>query len=160
MRNDILKLLSENCRLTAAEIAVLIGSEEKAVAAEIKKLEKENIICGYKAVINRENVDDALVEALIEVRVVPKRDFGFDDIAKKVMAFPEVTDVYLMSGGFDLAITVTGKSFRDIAYFVAGKISVLESVVSTATHFVLKKYKANNVIFAGVEKDERRELSL
>ncbi|MBQ5321708.1 MAG: Lrp/AsnC family transcriptional regulator [Oscillospiraceae bacterium] len=160
MNKDILNLLESDAHLSAKEIAVMLGLEEADVAAEIAEMEKENIICGYKAVVNWEKTERQLVEALIELRVVPKPDFGFDEIAKKIMDFPEVTDVYLMSGGFDLAITVTGKSFQEIAYFVAGKISILESVVSTATHFVLKKYKNNNVIFEGESSDERRELGL
>ena len=160
MKKDILNLLESDAHLSAKEIAVMLGLEEADVAAEIAEMEKENIICGYKAVVNWEKTERQLVEALIELRVVPKPDFGFDEIAKKIMDFPEVTDVYLMSGGFDLAITVTGKSFQEIAYFVAGKISILESVVSTATHFVLKKYKNNNVIFEGEGSDDRRELGL
>lgn len=160
MKNDILRLLESDGRLSAEEIAVMLGAETEAVAKEIKKLQKENVICGYKAVVNWEKTDRKIVEALIELRVVPKPDFGFDEIANKIMNFPEVTDVYLMSGGFDLAVTVTGKSFQDIAYFVAGKISILESVVSTATHFVLKKYKNNDVIFGDSSLDERRDLSL
>ena len=160
MNKDILNLLESDAHLSAKEIAVMLGLEEADVAAEIAEMEKENIICGYKAVVNWEKTERQLVEALIELRVVPKPDFGFDEIAKKIMDFPEVTDVYLMSGGFDLAITVTGKSFQEIAYFVAGKISILESVVSTAIHFVLKKYKNNNVIFEGESSDERRELGL
>lgn len=160
MRKDILMLLERDAHLSANEIAVMLGYSETEVSAEIAEMEKENIICGYKAVVNWEKTERQLVEALIEVRVLPKPDFGFDEIASKIMEFPEVTDVYLMSGGFDLAITVTGKSFQDIAYFVAGKISVLESVVSTATHFVLKKYKNNNVIFARDASEDRREFSL
>ena len=160
MRKDILMLLERDAHLSANEIAVMLGCSEAEVSAEIADMEKENIICGYKAVVNWEKTERQLVEALIELKVLPKPDFGFDEIASKIMEFPEVTDVYLMSGGFDLAITVTGKSFQDIAYFVAGKISILESVVSTATHFVLKKYKNNNVIFSRYASEDRREFSL
>lgn len=160
MREEILKLLERDGKLSAAEIAVMLSLSEAAVAEEIKAMEKENIIGGYKAVINWDNTDRVVVEALIEIRVVPKPDFGFDDIAKKIMEFPEVTNVYLMSGGFDLALTVIGKSFQEIAYFVAGKISVLDSVVSTATHFVLRKYKERDINFCEGEVDERGAVSL
>ena len=147
MKEKILKLLENDAKLTASEIAVMIGEEESLVAAAIKAMEKDNTIGGYKAVVNWDKTDRVVVEALIELKVVPKPDFGFDDIAKKIMEFPEVTNVYLMSGGFDLKITVIGKSFQEIAYFVAGKISVLDSVVSTGTHFVLKKYKERDIDF-------------
>lgn len=155
MRKEILKLLENDGKLTASEIAVMLSLPAAAVEEEIKTLEKEKIIAGYKAVINWDKSDRDMVEALIELKVVPKPDFGFDEIAEKIMQFPEVTNVYLMSGGFDLKVTVVGKSFQEIAYFVAGKISVLDSVVSTGTHFVLKKYKERDVSFVSEEKDER-----
>ncbi len=160
MKEKILKLLENDALLSAKEIAVMIGEEETAVAAAIKAMEKDNTIGGYKAVVNWDKTDRVVVEALIELKVVPKPDFGFDDIAKKIMEFPEVTNVYLMSGGFDLKITVVGKSFQEIAYFVAGKISVLDSVVSTGTHFVLKKYKERDIDFFDETKDDRREFAL
>jgi DNA-binding Lrp family transcriptional regulator len=160
MKEKILKLLENDALLTAKEIAVMIGEEEETVAAAIKAMEKDNTIGGYKAVVNWDKTERVVVEALIELKVVPKPDFGFDDIAKKIMEFPEVTNVYLMSGGFDLKITVIGKSFQEIAYFVAGKISVLDSVVSTGTHFVLKKYKERDIDFFEGSEDDRREFAL
>jgi DNA-binding Lrp family transcriptional regulator len=157
MRERILKLLEEDAKLTAKQIATMLNIDAAAAEAEIEKLEKENVICAYKALINWEKTERSLVKALIELKVTPKADCGFDEIAERIMEFPEVESIYLMSGGYDLAVTVTGKSFQEIAFFVSGKISVLDSVVSTATHFILKKYKDDGIVL-NEKIDERGQI--
>ena len=156
--DKLLKLLSDNARLNDAQIAAMLGKSESEVATEIARLEKEGIICGYNAVINWDKADAKYVTALIELRVSPKKDRGFDDIAKTVVEFEEVESVYLVSGGFDLYVTVIGKTFQDIAMFVAKRLSPLDSVLSTATHFVMNKYKESGIFFSNVEEDERRNI--
>ena len=147
MRNDILSMLENDAKLTAEEIAVNLGLPEADVRAEIKKLEKEQIICGYGTFINWDRTDSEFLTALIEVKVTPSRGQGFNRIAGRIARFDEVKAVYLMSGGYDLSVIIEGKSLKDIAHFVSDKLSPLESVLSTATHFVLKKYKDHGVIF-------------
>lgn len=151
----LLKLLDSNARLTNAELAVMLGCSEQEVADMIAKCEHDGVIRGYKAVIDWDKTDRAYVTALIELRVTPKRDLGFEAIADTIMRFDEVESVYLMSGGYDLAVTVSGRTFKDIAMFVAKRLSTLDSVLSTTTHFVLRRYKDGGVIFLGEEKDER-----
>ncbi len=151
----LLALLEQNARLTNAQLAVMTGKTEEEVAAELAKLEADGIIHGYQALIDWEKAGRQLVEARIEIKVVPKRDMGFDEIAGIIAGFSEVSSVYLMSGGYDIGVTVIGKSFRDIAMFVAQRLAVLDSVQSTATHFVLNKYKEKGVLFMERQKDER-----
>ena len=158
MKEQILDLLEKDARLTAKEIAVLIGEGEETVRASIKELEKDQIICGYSTLINWDDFDKDLVTALIEVKVTPQRDQGFDKIARRIYKFSEVKAVYLMSGGFDLTVIVEGRSIKDIALFVSSKLSPLESVLSTATHFVLKKYKDHGVVLEKQEKSDERML--
>lgn len=153
--DKLLKLLDTNARLTNAQLAVMAGCSEDEVAAHIAEWEKNGVIRAYKAVIDWDRTDRAYVTALIELRVTPKRDLGFEGIAEKVMRFEEVENVYLMSGGYDLAVTVSGRTFKDVAMFVAKRLSTLDSVLSTATHFVLRRYKDDGVLFLGEEKDER-----
>ena len=153
--NKILKVLEENARYTNQEIAVMLGITEDEVAQEIHRLEEDGIIRGYKTIVDREKLSDEYVSAIIELRVTPKRDLGFDEIAEKLAEYPEVEDVYLMSGGYDLAVTVCGRTFRDVALFVAKRLSTLDAVTSTATHFVLRRYKDNGVMFPSGEKDMR-----
>ncbi len=156
MKENILKLICENPRLTDKQIAVLLGITEAEVSKEISILEKEGVIHGYRAVIDWSKVDTVnKVTALIELKVVPRRDTGFDAIAEELISFPEVESVHLMSGAFDFAVYVTGRSFEDIALFVARRLSTIESVQSTATHFVLKRYKDSGLILAANEVDER-----
>ncbi|MEA4911847.1 MAG: Lrp/AsnC family transcriptional regulator [Oscillospiraceae bacterium] len=156
----LLKLLSENARLSLEQLASLTGESEKVVAEKMDALEKDHIIAGYRAVVNWEKAGSELVSSIIEVRISPKRDFGFDEFASTISSFPEVENVYLMSGGYDLAITVHGASFRDIAMFVAKRLSPMESVLSTATHFILRKYKENGLILVDEPGDERGLASL
>jgi len=160
MQNDILALLERNAKLTAEEIAVYLGLQTDEVRNEIKKMEEEQIICGYGAFINWERTDSEFLTALIEVKVTPSRGQGFNRIAERIYRFDEVKAVYLMSGGYDLIVVVEGKSIKDISYFVSDKLSPLESVLSTATHFVLKKYKDHGVIFnEQADEDERMVVS-
>ncbi|HHV50784.1 MAG TPA: Lrp/AsnC family transcriptional regulator [Clostridiales bacterium] len=153
--DKLLELLDSNPRLTNQQLGVMLGRSEKDVADQIAKWEREGVIRGYKAVVDWEKTDRPYVTALIELRVTPKRDFGFDSIAETIMRFNEVESVYLMSGGYDLAVIVSGRTFKDIAMFVAKRLSTLDSVISTATHFVLQRYKESGIILRGEEKDER-----
>lgn len=151
----LLKLLDSDARLTNEQLAVMLGTGEKEVAEKISEYEKAGVIQGYKAVIDWDRTDREYVTALIELRVTPKRDLGFEEIADRIMRFDEVESVYLMSGGYDLAVIISGRTFKDIAMFVAKRLSTLDSVLSTATHFVLRRYKDAGMIFLGEEKDER-----
>ena len=154
---QVLELLQDNAKLTTAQLAGMLGETEEDVAAAIKQYEKDGVLKGYHALVNWERTDIHRATALIELRVTPKKDTGFDEIAGRVMNFPEVESVYLMSGGYDLAVTVTGKTMSDIAMFVAKRLATIDGVLSTATHFVLTKYKDGGVIFASdyEEIDER-----
>ena len=153
--NDLLNLLKQNARLTNSQLADMLGKTEQEVAAEIAALEQKGVIRGYTAIINDELADPNEVEALIELRVTPKRDCGFDDIAKTIMLYDEVESVSLMSGKYDLALTVKGRSLREVAMFVSQRLSAMEGVLATATSFVLKRYKDKNILIADEEKDER-----
>ena len=154
MREDILALLEKDSRLTTNDLSIMLNIDEKIVADEVAKMIDENIICGFNTLINWDKTDKEFVTALIEVKVVPQRGEGFDKIAERIYKFPEVKAVYLMSGGFDLTVIIDGKNIKEIAYFVSDKLSPLESVLSTATHFVLKKYKDHGIIF---EKDKHSD---
>ena len=153
----ILDILAENPRLSNHDIAVMLDTDESAVDAEIARLEKEGVICGYRAIVDWTKVDrKESVTALIELKVTPRRDTGFDEIAEEIMSFDEVDSIHLMSGSYDFAVYVTGRTIQDIATFVARRLSTIESVISTATHFMLKKYKDNGVLLVNTEEDERR----
>ena len=154
--DKLLKILYENARLSNAQIAAMLARTESDVAAAIDQYEKEGIIRGYRAVVDWDKTDRQFVTARIELKVTPKKDFGFEEIARTIMELEEVQSVSLMSGGYDLALTVSGKTFRDIAIFVAHRLSPIDSVNSTATHFILKKYKERGVVFEEEVKDERR----
>ena len=138
----------------------MLGITEDEVAQEIHRLEEDGIIRGYKTIVDREKLSDEYVSAIIELRVTPKRDLGFDEIAEKLAEYPEVEDVYLMSGGYDLALLISGRTFKDIALFVSQRLAVLDSVISTATHFVLSRYKEKGVPVYLLPKDERRSVWL
>ena len=153
--NDLLNLLKENARLTNAQLAAMLGKTEQEVADEIHTLEQKGVIRGYTAILNEELARSTEVEALIELRVTPKRDFGFDDIAKTIMLYDEVESISLMSGAYDLALTVKGKSLKEVAMFVSQRLSAMEGVLSTATHFVLKRYKDKGIFIEDEEQDER-----
>lgn len=156
--DKVLKLLENDARLTNAQLAVLLGISEQEAAQKVAAMEDAGIICGYKAVVDWDRTEREYVTALIELRVTPKKDSGFDKLAETIMKFEEVETVCLMSGGFDLMVMVNGRTFKDVAMFVAKRLSTLESVVSTATHFVLRRYKDRNILFVQEEKDEREAL--
>lgn len=160
LNTKLLKLLQKNAKYSNADLAVMLGLTEAEVAAQIDSLEKEGLIRGYKAVIDWEKLDTSYVSALIELKVSPQADYGFEEIAKRVMKYPEVESVYLMSGGFDLCVMVKSKTFQEVAMFVAKELSTIDAVVSTATHFVLRRYKELDVILCDDQKDDRGRLSL
>ena len=160
MRKQLLKLLNKNARLSLADQAVALGADEAAVADEIKALEAEGILRGYKAVIDWEKMDHSYVSAIIELKVTPKVGRGFEEIAERVAQYAEVESVYLMSGTYDLNVVVKAKTFQEVAMFVAKELSTIESVTSTATHFVLRRYKELDVSLAVREPDERGTISL
>ena len=137
------------------ELADLLGENEAAVAAEIAEMENEHIICGYHTLINWDNTDEEKVIALIEVKVTPQREMGFDKIAERIYQYSEVTSVYLMSGGYDFTVMIEAKTMRAVAQFVAEKLSTIDSVLSTATHFILKKYKDHGTVLCDGPQDER-----
>ncbi|MBO5242288.1 MAG: Lrp/AsnC family transcriptional regulator [Lachnospiraceae bacterium] len=159
MRERILAIIEKNSRIAINELAVIMGEPEIEVANELKKLEEEGIICGYHTMIDWEKTDLEKVTALIEVRVTPQRGQGFDNIAERIYKYPEVNSVYLISGGYDLLITLEGRSLKEISQFVSDKLSTLESVLSTATHFILKKYKDHGTILAKKSEDERMKIT-
>ena len=159
MREELLSLIEKNSRIDLKELAVLLGKDEIDVVNEISKLEAEGIICGYHTLINWEKTSIDKVNALIEVKVTPQRGQGFDKIAERIYNYPEVRAVYLISGGYDLLVILEEKSLREIANFVSDKLSTLDSVLSTATHFVLKKYKDHGTIFDRKKIDEREVIT-
>lgn len=155
MREQILAIIEKNSRIDLGELAILMGVPEIDVVNELQKMEEEGVICGYHTLIDWEKTSIDKVTALIEVRVTPQRGEGFDKIAERIYKYPEVTSLYLISGGYDLLITLEGKSIKEISGFVSDKLSPLESVLSTATHFILKKYKDHGTILSKKSKDER-----
>ena len=159
MREELLSLIEKNSRMGVNELAVLLGKEEIDVANEIAKLESEGIICAYHTLIDWEKTSIEKVTALIEVRVTPQRGQGFDTIAQRIYNYPEVKSVYLISGGFDLLVTLEGKSLKDVALFVSDKLATLDSILSTATHFILKKYKDHGTILAKPNEDSREVIT-
>ena len=154
MKDKIISMLENDARLTAAQIAAALGSDEKTVSAMIEELENEGVIAGYKAIINPELRKSDTVSALIELKITPQRDRGFNAVAERIRNYPEIQSVYLMSGGFDLALMMEGRTMRDIAYFVAEKLATIDGVTST-THFVLQKYKDNGISFEAEKEDKR-----
>lgn len=160
MREELLKTIEKNSRIELKELAVRLGVTEVDVANEMAAMEAEGIICGYHTLINWENTSVEKVSALIEVRVTPQRGQGFDHIAQRIYNYPEVEALYLLSGGYDLLISLEGKSLKEIAMFVSDKLAPLDSVLSTATHFILKKYKDHGTILAKKATDEREMITL
>ena len=152
---SILDILTSDARTPVSQMAVMLGKSQAEVADTVARLEKQRIIIKYPALINWEKVDIEQLEALIEVRITPMRDRGFDAVAEQIYRFDEVSSVYLMSGGYDLMVMLKARTLKQLALFVAEKLSTIEGVMSTATHFVLKKYKERGVLFADEEQDER-----
>lgn len=155
MREEILTFIEKNSRVDLKELAIIVGTDEVTVANEMAAMEKERIICGYHTLIDWEKTSSEKVTALIEVRVTPQRGQGFDSIAERIYNYPEVQSVYLISGAYDLLVILEGKTLRDVSSFVSDKLSTLDTVLSTATHFILKKYKDYGTIFGKKSKDER-----
>lgn len=159
IRNEILNILHDDAKVSAKEIASMLGEEEAAVAAEIKNLEDEKVILQYKTLVNWAKMDNAYAEGLIEVKVEPQRELGYDRIAERIYRFDEVKAVYLMSGAYDLSVHVEASTMKQISEFVFEKLAVMEGVRSTATYFIMRKYKEHGVVFVDEEKDERLVIS-
>ena len=159
MRDELLSIIEKNSRIDFSELAVLLGASEEDVLKELESLEKECVICGYHTLINWEKTTIEKVMALIEVKVTPQRGRGFDNIAERIYNYPEVKAVYLISGGYDLLVILEEKTLKEIAGFVSDKLSTLDSVLSTATHFILKKYKDHGTILNKESKDEREVIT-
>ena len=157
MKNEILKLIENDAKLTAVQIAAMLGRDVAEVEAAIRELEENNTILGYNTVIDWDKTDREYVTAMIEVKLTPQRDRGYDKIAEKIYKYPEVQAVYLMSGGaHDLSILIEGKTMKEVSFFVSQKLAPTEAVISTATHFVLHKYKDKGVLYAPTaDPDER-----
>lgn len=159
-KEKLLRLIDDNAKLTNEQLAVMLGEDVQDVAQTIAGYEKQGVIRGYKALIDWDQTDRNLVSARIEIKVIPKGTMGFEEIAYTISQFREVETCYLMSGGYDLALTISGKTFKDIALFVAHRLAPLEPVQSTSTHFVLKKYKQRGQMMVDDFKDEREVTSL
>ena len=159
MREQILKAIEKNSRIDLKELAIMLGEEEIDIVNEIAAMEAEGVICGYHTLIDWEKTSIEKVSALIEVRVTPQRGQGFDTIAERIYKYPEVNSVYLISGGYDLLVSLEGKSLKEVSNFVSDKLSTLDTVLSTATHFILKKYKDHGTILAKKYVDERLKMT-
>lgn len=155
MSRQILQYLEKNSRVDLRELAVLLDLDEVSIANEMARMEREKIICGYHALIDWDKAGEERVNALIEVRVTPRRDKGFDKTADRICNYPEVSAVYLISGGYDLLVTIEGKTLQEVSRFVSGKLSPIEDVISTSTYFILKKYKDHGTIMRKEYKAER-----
>lgn len=152
---NLLKILEDNANLTPEQLSVMCNKEKGDIQKMIQKYEKEGVILGYKTMIDWDKTDREYVSALIEVKITPQPDRGFDRVAEKIYTYPEVQSLYLMSGGYDLCVQIEGKTMKEVAYFVAQKLAPIDSVISTATHFVLRKYKDKGVVYGVEEIDER-----
>lgn len=158
MKNEILKIMDKNGRVTPQDLALMLDSDVETIQKEIQEMEQEHVICGYPTLINWDKTDCERVSALIEVKVTPQRGLGFDKIAERIYKFDEVESVYLISGEFDLAVMIEGKTMREVANFVSSKLSPLESVLSTSTNFILKKYKEHGLALTDESSEEERML--
>ena len=159
LRSEILTVIERNSRINIKELAVLLDSEETLIANEIQDMETEGVICGYHTLIDWSKTSGERVNALIEVKVSPQRGIGFDSIAERIYKYPEVNSVYLMSGGFDLMVIIEGRTMQDVAGFVTMKLSTLDTVLSTSTHFILKKYKDYGTVLAKKRADIREKMT-
>ena len=159
MREQILSIIEKNSRINIKELAVILGADELTIANELKAMEEEGVICGYHTMIDWEKTSIEKVTALIEVRITPQRGQGYDNIAERIYKYPEVNSVYLISGGYDLLVTLEGKSLKAVSGFVSDKLSTLEGVLSTATHFILKKYKDHGTILTQKYEDTREKVT-
>lgn len=157
---EILEILEKNSKVSEEQIAVMLNKSIEEVRESIKKYEDENVIVGYNTLVNWEKTSQDKVTALIEVKVTPQRGEGFDKVAERIYNYPEVTACYLMSGGFDITVIIEGNSMKEVALFVAQKLAPIDSVLSTSTHFVLKKYKDKSFIFEKKNEDNREAIVL
>ena len=155
MKNEILKLLENDARLTDKQLAVMMNTDEAKIREEIDAMEKNGTILAYKTIVDWEKTDIESVTAMIEVKLTPQKERGFDRVAEKIYNYPEVQAVYLMSGSYDLSVLIEGKTMKEVAFFVSQKLSTIDSVISTATHFVLHKYKDKGILYDTPETDER-----
>lgn len=158
MREKILQFIEKNSKIELKELAVMLGMEESALAEEIKAMEEEHVICGYHTMIDWDKTSTEKVTALIEVRITPQRGQGFDKIAERIYNYPEVNSVYLISGAYDLMVTIEGKTLKEVSTFVTEKLSTMEGVLSTATNFILKKYKDHGTIMEKKTEHDGRML--
>lgn len=155
MKNQIIRILQQNARISDVALGEMLGISPEDAAAQIRQLEEEGVIRGYSVILDDEKYDNSAVYATIELKVTPQRDCGFDDIAKTIMMYDEVESVSLVSGSYDLAVKVRGNDLKDVAFFVSERLSTIDGVLSTATHFLLKKYKEKGIFIDGEEPDER-----
>ena len=160
MREKILNYIETNSRIDIHDLAIMMGTDETTIMNELEEMEQTPVICGYHTLINWEKAGIEKVTAMIEVRVTPQRGMGFDKVAERIYNYPEVNSVYLISGGFDFMVTLEGRTLREVSEFVSDKLSPLDSVLSTKTNFILKKYKDHGTIMAEQRKDERELVSL
>ena len=155
MKNEILKLLENDARLTDKQLAVMMNTDEAEIRREIDAMEKNGTILAYKTIIDWEKTENESITAMIDVKLTPQKERGFDRVAEKIYNYPEVQAVYLMSGSYDLSVVIEGKTMKEVAFFVSQKLSTIDSVISTATHFVLHKYKDKGILYDPTETDER-----
>ena len=155
MNTELLKLLENDARLTTEQLSVMLNCDREEIERELNEFEKNGTILGYKAIVDWEKTEQESVTAMIDVKLTPQRERGFDRVAEKIYNYPEVKAVYLMSGAYDLSVLIEGKTMKEVAYFVSQKLAPIEAVISTATHFVLHKYKDKGVLYDANEIDER-----
>ena len=159
MRNEILRMLENNSKIDLHDVALMLGTDETVVLGEIEKLEKEGIICGYPTLINWDKTDMDKVSALIEVHVTPQRGSGYEKLAERITNYPEVRAIYLMSGAYDFAVFLEGKTLKEVSMFVTTRLSTLDDVAGTTTHFILKKYKDHGMILIDKPVSERMKVT-
>ena len=159
MNTEILKMLENDARLTPNQLAVMLDSDPEVIVRELDEYEKNGTILGYKAIIDWEKTERESVTAMIDVKLTPQRERGFDRVAEKIYNYPEVKSVYLMSGAYDLSVLIEGRTMKEVAFFVSQKLAPIEAVISTATHFVLHKYKDKGILYDSSEIDERGNLN-
>lgn len=160
MNSKILRLIENNARMSDEDIATAVGASVAEVKSAIRDMEQSGIIRGYKTIIDREKLDENAVSATIELKVVPKAERGFEEVAERIALYPEVESVSLMSGGCDLSVVVTGKTFRDVSIFVAKELATIDAVTATATQFIMRRYKDHGVLLTDEDIDERDTVSL
>ncbi|HHT78027.1 MAG TPA: Lrp/AsnC family transcriptional regulator [Clostridiaceae bacterium] len=159
-RLELLHIIERNARISSQELAVMLGADESEIIDELEQLHKENIILGYSSVIDWSKTQRESVTAMIEIRITPQRNKGFDQIAGQLFRYPQVTSCYLMSGGFDLMLIIEDSTLREVASFVSEKVAPIDGVISTSTHFILKKYKSNGIAFDSKPEDNRETIIL